>query len=179
MRAGTQVITRPKLIIVMGVSGSGKSTLARQLAKQLKGVFVEADDFHSEQAKQLMSTGLSLTNDMREPWIQRIKQQLQTLLHRNSSVVLAYSGLIATQRQQFRHLGFQAHYLWLHGDKSLLQQRLDRRHGHFVNSTLLNSQLNSLELPKSEEPDISCIDIALSGEEALQQALNLIEKMVV
>ena len=65
-----------RLIIVMGVSGSGKSTVARELAAKLSYEFVEADDFHSEQAKQRMSKGLPLTDDMRLPWVNRIKESL-------------------------------------------------------------------------------------------------------
>ena len=49
-------------VFIMGLPGSGKTTVAKILSKQLKAVFIEADDHHSIQNIIKMSKGHSLTD---------------------------------------------------------------------------------------------------------------------
>jgi len=65
------------LLIIMGVSGCGKSTLAQRLAAQLGYEYIEADDFHSTQAKSQMALGTPLTDELRLPWITRLCDELK------------------------------------------------------------------------------------------------------
>src|SRR5690606_16705151 len=43
-----------RVAVVMGVSGSGKTTLALALASAWEATFLDADDFHSDEARALM-----------------------------------------------------------------------------------------------------------------------------
>lgn len=45
-------------IAVFGVSGCGKTTFARQLAEQVSGLFLDADDFHSALSIAKMGGGV-------------------------------------------------------------------------------------------------------------------------
>ena len=92
----------PILVVVMGVSGCGKSTLAQEIANHYKINFLDADDFHSEDAIKQMSDGIPLNDKQRAPWIERICRQLNHLALKNISCVLAYSGL----KKQHRKLIF-------------------------------------------------------------------------
>ncbi len=60
--------TECQSLIIMGVAGSGKSTLALRLAEQLGWCYLEGDDFHSAEAKQMMACGTPITSEMRDQW---------------------------------------------------------------------------------------------------------------
>ena len=160
----------PKLIVVMGVSGCGKSTVACALAKHLKYEFVEADDFHSEQNKQWMSSGRPLSDSMRAPWIGVLRSHLGRAAADNRSCVMSFSGLRRDHRAQMRALPFDTTFLFLQGSKELIGERISARKGHFVGTALLDSQTHSGHL----EEDVISIRIDQSLEkviEASKQAL--------
>ena len=98
---------KPKLTIVMGVSGSGKSVIGQKLAQELDYLFIDADDFHSDEARALMAQGTPLDDNYRVQWIAKLSNYLNALRCQNQSCVLAYSGLKAVHRDQFRQLGFE------------------------------------------------------------------------
>ena len=148
-----------RLFIVMGVSGTGKSTLAKQMADEFGHVFVDADDFHSEQAKKYMADNQPLTDEMRLPWLSSILKHLQSLYHQEQSVVLAYSGLKSAHRELFRNVGFICHFFCLIGDKAIISKRITQRQGHFFSPALLDSQFAAMEFPQHDEVDVNIINI--------------------
>ena len=154
-----QVFIKPMLFIVMGVSGSGKSSLAKEVADEFSITFLDADDFHSEQAKKHMAANKPLTDDMRKPWLKAIITHLQSLYLQGKSVVLAYSGLKAEHRKLFRELSFGCHFFCLTGDKKLIASRMSQREGHFFSPELLDSQFDAMEFPSLNETDVSVVHI--------------------
>ncbi|MGD8175556.1 gluconokinase [Marinimicrobium sp. ARAG 43.8] len=164
------------LIIVIGVAGSGKTTLAQAIAKHCNLTFLDADDFHSAEAKAHMASGQPLTDTMRVPWIERIASSLTSLAQRNESAALAFSGLKQRHREPLRHCGLTPHFLFLSGDQRLIAERMSAREGHFMPPALLDSQFKSLEEPDpSREPDVTVLDITPPPEELLQQAIAAIK----
>ncbi len=149
----------PALFIVMGVSGTGKSSLAKALAEQFSITYLDADDFHSEQAKKHMAANKPLTDDMRKPWLKAILAHLQSLYQQGKSVALAYSGLKAEHRALFRDLPFGCHFFCLLGDEKLIVGRMSQREGHFFSPELLDSQFEAMEFPKVNETDVSVVNI--------------------
>lgn len=143
----------------MGVSGTGKSSLAKQLANELLITFIDADDFHSVQAKQHMAANKPLTDEMRKPWLASIINHLQSLYQQGKSVVLAYSGLKSAHRALFRELSFCCHFFYLVGDKTVIAKRISARESHFFSAELLDSQFEAMELPLPDEEDVSAINI--------------------
>jgi gluconokinase len=154
------------LIIVMGVSGCGKSTVASALAEDLAFRYIEADDYHSREAKKLMSAGKPLTDVMREPWLQRLCDAISVEPKRNT--VMAYSGLRRRHRQRFRDLGFDTLFIHLSGEEALIQQRMQARQ-HFMPVSLLSSQFATLELPDAE-PDIVTLDVGIDIQHIIERA---------
>lgn len=164
-----------QLIIVMGVSGTGKSTLAANLAKTLNFDFVEADDFHTNYAKDMMSCGESITDQMRQDWVDRLCQHLKALFAETKSVVIAYSGLKAEHREQFRQLTSNPCFIMLSGEPSLITQRMTQRKNHFVDASFLQKQLDAMEYPKDMEIDITTINVDKKPEALLRQALEIVQ----
>lgn len=164
-------LSSPVLIIVMGVSGSGKSTLAASLAAEFGFCLLEADDFHPPANKARMARGEPLTDAMREPWIAAMCDALRERRRRGESCVLAYSGLRRAHRQRFRELGYSTLFIHLAGDSEVIRGRMRARTGHFASTSLLDSQLDTLEAAM-DEPDIVVVDVAQGIDQVHRQAAD-------
>ena len=138
------------LLIIMGVSGCGKTTAAKTISHKLNYTYIEADDFHSQQAKMFMQQGIALTDEQRLPWIESICTALKEQYNEGKHCVLAYSGLRADHREKFKHLGFNCQFIYLKAEQSVIAARLAERNSHFFNPKLLASQFDSLQSPENE-----------------------------
>lgn len=165
------------LIIVMGVSGSGKSTLAQTLATRNNYIYLDGDDFHSNESRTMMANGIALTDIQREPWVANIKQRLEENAVKHLHTILAFSGLRKKHRDILRSAGLRTIFLFLNSDKRIIQDRLNHRENHFMAPDLLESQYESLENPTGE-PDIYAIDVFRSREEVAAEAQNIIETVL-
>ncbi|NEQ68681.1 MAG: gluconokinase [Symploca sp. SIO2D2] len=135
--------------VVMGVCGCGKSTVGRLLAERLSLPFFDGDDFHPKANLGKLSQGKQLDDEDREPWLRAIGQQV---LNWNNAggAVLACSALKKLYRTWLRETGgSDIRFIYLHGSRELLQDRLRDRTGHFMDPSLLDSQLETLEIPKT------------------------------
>ena len=159
------------LIVVMGVSGSGKSTVAQALAEQLDYCYLDADDFHSTEAKACMAAGKPLTDEQRAPWVHNICAYLTQCAQKEQSCTLAFSGLRRSHREQLRQLPFRVVFLYLDGSQALIAERMSRRSDHFMPPSLLNSQFASMET-SDNEPDVIPIDISQPPQMVLEQCLT-------
>jgi len=166
--------TSLNLIIVMGVSGTGKSTIAQELAKRLGYSYVEADDFHTINAKYQMAKNIPLTDAIREPWLARVAKELTAHYFMKKHVVLAYSGLKALHRDKFRKLNFKTNFILLDADEKEITTRLGKRKGHFASVELLQSQLDSMEAPLIKEHDIHVVNANRSQLEIMKKVHPLI-----
>lgn len=130
----------------MGVTGSGKTTVGRLLAKSLGWEFLDADDFHSEVNIEKMKSGVALTDADRGPWLLSLRSVIQERLNQNRKLVLACSAL----KERYRDVltvdaGVQ--FVFLHGARGLINERLSTRRDHYMNPALLDSQFETLEEP--------------------------------
>lgn len=163
-------------IVVMGVSGSGKSLLARALAEHYGARYLDADDFHSAQARARMASGQPLTDEMRVPWVAALAAALRDHADRGERVVLAFSGLRAAHRMQLRtSSGLRLLFLFLQGEPGLIAKRLGARAGHFMPPSLLDSQFEALQTPETEA-DVLPVDIAPPPAQMIAAAIAAIER---
>ncbi|MBU1621263.1 MAG: AAA family ATPase [Gammaproteobacteria bacterium] len=154
----------------MGVAGSGKSTLALRLAEQLGWFYLEGDDFHSLEAKQMMASGTPIRSEMRDQWVGRLCAALQDCAVKQQPVVLSYSGLIRKHREQIRLAASNPQFIYLQGSAELLAQRLAQRQNHFMPVSMLQSQLATMESVE-QEADVLCLDINQSVKALVQYLL--------
>ena len=158
--------------VVMGVASCGKTTLGEALAERLKVSFVEGDKLHSPENVAKMSKGIPLTDADRWPWLDRVGETLDGTV----GAIASCSALKKTYRD--RITGKAARpvvFLLLHGDRSLLQQRIANRRGHFMPASLLESQLATLEIPGAGENAV-IIDIALPIAAQVERAVKFLMK---
>ncbi|MGP1386497.1 MAG: gluconokinase [Thainema sp.] len=139
------------IVILMGVSGSGKTVVGKALAQQLGWIFYDADDCHTQSAKHKMAQAEPLTDADREPWLERLRQQIEQWLASGTSVVLACSALKSAYRHQLKQDNPQVQFVYLHGSWEILCDRISQRDDHFMPSDLLNNQLDTLEEPEPNE----------------------------
>jgi len=171
------------LFIIMGVSGSGKSTVAKQLAEQLKYSYIDADDFHTQEAKSAMAQGEALTHELRSQWMERLQRFLVTKAKKKIPIVLAHSGLKQVHRDMLRVLGFRTQFFFLDGNESLITARMQKRSEHFFPVTLLRSQFQAFEHPRlsqeiGEELDISTINIDQDTASILAKINQIITEVI-
>jgi gluconokinase len=135
------------IVILMGVAGSGKTTVGSQLAAELGWRFVDGDDFHSATNIEKMRAGRALTDADREEWLGALRRQIDELVQRGASAVVACSALKESYRKRLHAESGDVRFVHLKADCNLIEQRLANRQGHFFNRTLLESQFEALEEP--------------------------------
>ncbi|GIR79762.1 MAG: gluconokinase [Alphaproteobacteria bacterium] len=132
-------------ILIMGLPGSGKTTVGKILSKQLKAVFIDADDHHSTYNIRKMSNGHPLTDLDRKKWLLSILNKARENL-KSQNVVIACSALKEKYRKSFISLNFKLVYLKIEHNVAL--DRILKRKKHFMPPSLLESQIKILEEPK-------------------------------
>lgn len=165
---------KPQLIVVMGVSGCGKSTIASAIAEHFRYTFIEADDFHSLDNRTHMANGKPLTDEMRAPWIESIRNHLVSLSAVGQSCVLSFSGLKATHRHRIRSTPMITTTLHLEGQRHVIESRMNQRTNHFMPSSLLESQYQALEDPNLE-PNTFSVDVDCSIQELIARSLLILK----
>jgi len=139
-----------KQFLIMGVTGSGKTTIARHLARKLKVLFIEGDDYHSIESKKKMMLGIGINNIERSEWIRKICDLVYHLDKNNYDFVLACSALKEIHRSMLLSSAPNLKICWLELDTDDLNIRLKKRKHHFASRELLASQLVSLESPNDD-----------------------------
>lgn len=141
--------------IVMGVSGCGKSTLAEALAAAWSLPYIEGDELHGPANVAKMAGGMPLDDHDRWPWLDRIGAAIIT---ENRGAVASCSALRVAYRDRLRTaVGPNLRFVLIDLPRSLLEQRMAERTGHYMPPALLDSQLRTLERPLNE-PDVLLVD---------------------
>jgi len=134
------------MIIIMGVSGSGKTSLGKQLSLRMSKPFYDADDFHTLANKNKMKSGHALTDSDRVPWLIDLASKIKEWTLSGGSI-LACSALKEEYRTILSKFNNNVTWVVLNGSFDLLLPRLTKRKNHFFKPELLQSQLDTLELP--------------------------------
>jgi gluconokinase len=157
----------------MGVAGTGKSTVGAALADALGMAFVEGDAYHPETNVQRMAAGIPLTDADRLPWLQALAARLREAEETGAGLVMTCSALKRYYRDVLRAGTVDVTFIYLHGDRALLAERLAQRPRHFMPASLLDSQLAALEPPAHDE-DAWAFDVQLNPREIVAAVLERI-----
>ena len=157
-------------VIVMGVTSCGKTSVGEGLAKDLKCLFIEGDKLHPSANIAKMSAGLPLNDDDRWPWLETVGKTMKAELDAGKGAIASCSSLKKIYRQKLAEAAeTPITFIFLHGAKEVLAARIASRKGHFMPPSLLESQLNTLEIPGSDETALH-LDLALPIAELVSRA---------
>ena len=161
-------------VVVMGVSGSGKTTIARSIAAATGFEFAEADRFHSPENIAKMEAGHPLTDEDRWPWLRALAAWMNARADDGVSTVITCSALKRTYRDVLRDGPESVDFLHLDGPAELIKGRMSHREGHFMPTSLLQSQIDTLE---ALEPDESgtVLDLRQTPEVLIKRALDWLD----
>lgn len=161
-------------IVVMGVSGCGKTTIGALVAHELGLPFTDGDSLHPVENIAKMAAGTPLNDDDRAPWLQVVGQELASSAN---GLVVACSALKRSYRDAIRAQAPDAVFLHLDGTREVLSSRLEGRSGHFMPTTLLDSQLATLEALEADEAAV-VIDISVPVPELVSDAVVRLQQTV-
>jgi gluconokinase len=136
-----------RVVIISGVTGSGKTTVGLALAARIGWRFHDADDLHSPESVERMRHGRALTDEMRQPWLGRVRAVIEQEVQAQHGAVIACSALKERYRVTLAHDIPGVCFVLLHAPPDVLRRRLEQRQGHFAGPDLLDSQLRTLEPP--------------------------------
>ncbi len=153
------------IVVVCGVAGVGKTTVGRSLARELGWKFYDADNFHPVANIKKMKQGIALSDEDRQPWLEKLRQSIERCLAEQKNAVFACSALKKAYRDRLR-VTKEVKFVFLRASRTRVAEQLQRRRGHFMPATLLDSQFADLEKPQPEEHAL-IVDVAgLPGEVA-------------
>ncbi|CAG8289918.1 unnamed protein product [Penicillium salamii] len=169
-----------EVIFLTGVCGCGKSTAAKVLTKQFDIPVIEGDDMHSHLAREKMANGIPLEDSDRWDWIAHIRGALMDRLQHSTAPAIAVtcSALRTVYRDELRRLPQLLNfpvmvtflYLSIENEAQLKERLISRsaNEAHYMQSTMVESQLAIQEPPSNLESDVVALDATRSKEEVLR-----------
>ncbi|MET0965776.1 MAG: gluconokinase [Nakamurella sp.] len=159
------------VLVIMGVSGSGKSTVAAILAGQLGWDLEEGDDLHPAANVAKMQAGTPLTDEDRWPWLDLVADWISDHTRAGIPGIITCSALKRIYRDRLR--GDNVVFVHLAGNKDTIAKRLSARMNHYMPTTLLDSQINTLEPPGPDENTL-VVDL---GRKPAEEAAEVIARL--
>ena len=159
-------------VVVMGVSATGKTTVGEELAEELGCEFIEGDSLHPSHNIEKMSEGIPLTDEDRWPWLQAIAELVAVRDHEGVSTVVTCSAL----KRSYRNVLCDAaptFFVHLHAPFEVLEARMQQRSKHFMPTSLLKSQFDTLE-PLEDDEAGAAVDVSPPIDEVVEEAVNAV-----
>lgn len=146
-----------RCFVLMGVSGCGKTSVGEALSAEAGLTFIDGDALHPTTNIAKMSRGEPLDDLDRAPWLKIVGEALAS---NEGRIVIGCSALKKAYRDIIRnHAKEPVHFIHLEAPFEVLAQRVIDREGHFMPTSLLESQFAALE-PLTHDETGAQIDIA-------------------
>lgn len=161
-----------RLYVVMGVAGCGKTSIGQGVADRIGATFIDGDDFHPASNIEKMSSGQALDDQDRWPWLSIVASELA----KRKGIVLVGCSALKKQYRDFisEKAGEPVTFIYLKGSRELIENRMRSRQGHFMPTSLLDSQFAALEEPQEEENAF-----AVSIDQSQAEIIEAISKAIV
>jgi gluconokinase len=159
------------VLVIMGVSGAGKTTVAELLADRLGWDFAEGDDLHPAANVAKMSAGVPLTDEDRWPWLDRVAIWIRARTAVGIPGIITCSALKRVYRDKLS--GNNVVFVHLVGARDVIAERLAGRVDHYMPSSLLDSQVASLEPTQGDENAVSLV----VGSDPAQDAAEVVRRL--
>jgi carbohydrate kinase (thermoresistant glucokinase family) len=163
------------VLVVMGVTSSGKTTVAQGLAERRGWPFQEGDSLHPKANVEKMAAGTPLTDEDRWPWLDKVSAWIDARRAAGDSAVITCSMLKRAYRDKVIGDKDDVRLMYLKGDRKVIAARMAKRKGHYMPTSLLDSQIATLEPPAADERPL-VVDIEGSIEDMVAQAERLLEE---
>lgn len=175
------------VLVIAGVCGSGKTTIAQRCAQHFDCVFLEGDDLHPDENREMMRRGQPLDDAHRFPWLRQIAEAVQlktanliSSSRQKSRVFVTCSALKRIYRQEIeRNLPadkYEVVFVFLKiRDQEKLKERVRARKSHFMNANLVQSQFDALEVPDPSVENV--IELSVESDSVEQTAQQLIDSI--
>jgi gluconokinase len=139
-------------LVLAGVAGAGKSSVMAALQDRLGWPSLEGDTIHPASNVHKMAAGRPLTDADREPWLRRIGEWIGEREREGVSSLVTCSALRRAYRDLLRNGHPSVWFVHLDAPRSVVEERMEGRTGHFMPASLLASQLETLEPLGQDEP---------------------------
>lgn len=157
-------------IFVMGVSGVGKTTVGSAVANAMDVDFIDADDLHPPANKAKMGAGIPLTDEDRWPWLDAVGHAVA-----HTPSIVACSSLRRRYRERLLALVPSALFIHLDARRQDISHRIGARAHEFMPTSLLESQLATLEPLDADEPGFR-VDASLAVPELVRAITAELER---
>lgn len=161
----------PVHVVAMGVSATGKTVVGTRMAKELDLEFIEGDDLHPQANIDKMAAGIPLTDEDRWPWLQAIADRVGERDAAGRSTLVTCSALKRTYRDVLRSaVSTDTFFVHLHAPFEVLEERMGQRTKHFMPTSLLQSQFDTLEPLQPDEDGVQ-VDVSPPVEDVVATAV--------
>lgn len=182
-------LEKVQVFIVCGVCGCGKTTIAERISKHFNSEFIEGDDLHPIENKEMMKKGQPLDDVHRFPWLKEIAK---TIKLKNENLIsskrvekrffASCSALKRIYREMIeKNLGENYEVIWIYlkiDNKEQLKERMRSRKGHFMNENLVQSQFDALEIPNSNFENVIELKVETKSiEEIVDELISSINRL--
>lgn len=164
----------PVHVVAMGVSATGKTSVGEKMAEELGYDFIEGDEYHPRSNIDKMASGVPLTDEDRMPWLAALSDLVAERDAAGTSTVLTCSALRRSYRDILRSaVSAETFFVHLHAPFEVLEERMSHRSRHFMPSSLLKSQFETLEPLDPDETGV-LVDVSPPVGVVVAEAVNAV-----
>ncbi|NHN78853.1 gluconokinase [Azotobacter chroococcum] len=137
-------------LVIMGVAGCGKSSVSQAICALNGATPIEGDAFHPAENIRKMSAGIPLTDADRSGWLGILCDELRRSIDAGQPPVLSCSALKRSYRERLRSAVPGLGFVYLELTPAVAARRVAERPGHFMPTSMIDSQFATLEPPVDE-----------------------------
>src|SRR5581483_9614224 len=160
----------PAIFIITGVSGSGKTTVATALAQRLNWPLQEGDELDPPVFAKIRSAH-SLDNRDQWSWLAKVAAWIDGCRQRGTGGVITCLALRRSYRDFLTRGRPEVRLVYLHGERSLIEERLAARKEDSLLQDLLDRHFALLEEPDPDE-DAIVVDVSRPVEDIVAEILH-------